>query len=236
MNTWTPLWSGTVESSLWDETDLVVKVFLTMLAVKDADHVVRFNAYQLARKARKTETEVLEALKVLMAPDTKRQEKQPYNGARIKAVEDGWLVLNGEKYREKVSEERRKERNRKAQANWRARQAGKPEPYPTARAVRSSGSGKAPLPGERAYVEALEEGGQSAADAMLDSMEGLAEATPDVHDLQYEGEQIAQQNQGDRKLSSDPIQQALSPEEPPSSTAPASPSDPPDDEGWESKV
>lgn len=125
MDTWAPLWSGIVESSIWSEPDYVCKIFVTMLAVKDSDHVVRCSAYQLARKAHKTETEVLEALKILSAPDSKRLEKQPFDGRRIKPVEDGWLVINGDKYREKVREEMRKARLRRAQAAWRARQSGK---------------------------------------------------------------------------------------------------------------
>lgn len=131
MNTWVPLWSGTVESSLWDEEDLVVKVFLTMLAVKDADHIVRFNAYQLGRKARKTEIEVLEALKILSSPDTKRIGPQDFDGRRIEAVEDGWLILNAGKYRDRVQVEMKKARDRRAQANARAKKAGQPLPYPS---------------------------------------------------------------------------------------------------------
>lgn len=154
MNTWAPLWNGIVDSSIWDEPDYVVKVFLTMMAIKDADHIVRCTAYQIARKARKTETEVLEALKVLSNPDTLRLEKQEHEGRRIKAVEDGWLILNGEKYREKVQIEMRKARNRRAQAAFRQRQK-----------EREMRSGK-PLPGEGTAARAMENGDQASADAI----------------------------------------------------------------------
>lgn len=77
---------------------MVVKVFITMLAKQDRDHVVRANAYNIARWALKTEEEVLSALKVLSRPDRKRKEPQPHDGRRIQRVEDGWLLLNGEKY------------------------------------------------------------------------------------------------------------------------------------------
>jgi len=151
MNTWAPLWSGIVDSSLWDEPDNVVKVFMTMLAVKDSDHIVRFNAYQLARKSRKTELEVMEALKVLAAPDKRRLEHQEFEGRRIKSVEEGWLVLNGEKYRSKVSLEMRRARNRKAQAARRER-------------LKNLGG-----PGAReiGYVKELEDNGPEAADQYL---------------------------------------------------------------------
>lgn len=121
MNTWAPIWSFIVDSSLWSEPDYVIKVFLTMIALKDSDHVYRGDAYKLAQRAKKTELEVLEALKVLASPDTKRIEKQQYDGRRIRAVDGGWLVLNGEKYRELVQVEMRRARNRRAQAAYRAR-------------------------------------------------------------------------------------------------------------------
>jgi len=126
MNTWAPLWSGIVDSSIWDEPDYVVKVFLTMMALKDSDHIYRGNAYRLAKRSRKTEAEVLDALKILSSPDKKRLEPQPYDGRRIKAVEDGWLILNGEKYRAAVALEMKRARNRRAQAALRARRNPKP--------------------------------------------------------------------------------------------------------------
>jgi len=99
MDTFAPIFSKIVDSSLWDEPDYVVKVFLTLLAKKDMDHVVRGNAYNISIWSRKTEKEVLDALKVLSSPDKKRLEPQPHGGRRIEKVADGWLVLNGANYR-----------------------------------------------------------------------------------------------------------------------------------------
>lgn len=113
MDTFAPIFSKIVDSSLWDEPDHVVKVFLTMLAKKDFDHVVRANAYNISKWSRKTEKEVLEALKVLSSPDKKRLEPQAHEGRRIQKVEGGWLVLNGGHYRkmaQEVSERVRKAR------------------------------------------------------------------------------------------------------------------------------
>ena len=101
-DSWIPLWSSIVESSLWEEPDVVVKVFLTMMAKKDSDHVVRADAYRIAKWANKTEKEVLEALKVLEAPDKRKISRQPDEGRRIRPVNDGWLIINGEKYREEI--------------------------------------------------------------------------------------------------------------------------------------
>lgn len=121
MNTWAPIWSGIVDSSLWEENGNVVKVFMTMLATKDSDHVCRLDAYRIHKKCYLPETEVLDILKILASPDKRRKSEQRFDGRRIKSVPDGWLILNGAKYRDMVQEEMRKARWRKAQAARRAR-------------------------------------------------------------------------------------------------------------------
>jgi hypothetical protein len=138
MNTWTPLFSKIVDSSVWAEPDNVVKVFLTMMALKDADQVVRYNAFAIAQRAHKTEGEVLDALKVLAAPDEKRIEPQPHEGRRIEKVEDGWLLLNGQYYEDLMRS-----------INRRAYKAGKQREY------RAKSK---PSPGETAYVRAEQRG------------------------------------------------------------------------------
>lgn len=100
MDFYTPIFSKIVDSSLWAEPDYVVKVFLTMLAKKDRDFVVRGNAYNISLWARKSEEEVIKALRILAAPDKRRLEPQPHEGRRIEKVEDGWLILNGKYYQD----------------------------------------------------------------------------------------------------------------------------------------
>lgn len=119
MNTWTPVWSKLPDSSVWAESKDVKILFITMLALKDRDHVVRYNAFELARKANLSESEVLAALEVLKSPDTRRLEPQDFGGRRIERVEDGWLLLNGEKYRRKMQDIYRKEYKRIKQAEYR---------------------------------------------------------------------------------------------------------------------
>lgn len=113
MNRFTPLFSQVVDSSIWEEPYFVRVLWMTMLAKKDSDHVVRGNAYNISRWARMTEKEVIEGLKILASPDTKRLEPQTFDGRRIEKVEDGWFVLNGDKYEKmmrKVSDQVRKAR------------------------------------------------------------------------------------------------------------------------------
>lgn len=126
-----------VDSSIWSEPDYVCKIFVTMLALKDADDVCRYNAYQLAQRSHKTEQEVLDALKILASPDSRRIEPQEHDGKRIKAVPDGWLILNGQKYREMVSIQMKRARWRRAKAEARKKaeeekKKGIPKYSPTA--------------------------------------------------------------------------------------------------------
>lgn len=125
MNSWAPLFSKIVDSSIWVEPDHVCKVFITMLALKDADQVVRYTAFALAQRAHKTEAEVLDALRVLSEPDTKRLEPQPHEGRRIQKVADGWLLLNGQFYSDMMRNLNRREYKARKQREYR-RKAGQP--------------------------------------------------------------------------------------------------------------
>lgn len=156
MRHWTPLWSMIVDSSLWSEPDYVCKVFVTMLALKDSDDVCRYNAYQLAQRSHKKEDEVLDALKILASPDKRRIETQEHEGRRIKAVVDGWLILNGAKYREMVQVEMRR-------ARWRR---GKEEQR---RKAKEAFKGSHKAAGYAAYEKMIENGAsQEALDAHVE--------------------------------------------------------------------
>ncbi|MBU6231552.1 hypothetical protein KGP36_02695 [Patescibacteria group bacterium] len=122
MNTWTPLFSKIVDSSIWAEPDYVVKIFITMLALKDSDQVVRYNAFALAQRAHKTEKEVLDALNILSSPDDKRLEPQPFEGRRIERVEDGWKLLNGQFYEDMMRGLNRRAYKAAKQREYRERQ------------------------------------------------------------------------------------------------------------------
>jgi len=144
MNRYSPLWSQITDSSLWCEPDFVVKIFLTMIAKKDLDDVVRGSAFNIAQWAKKTEAETIEALKILSSPDTKRIEPQPYEGRRIEKVEEGWLVLNGALYRKMMGLATRREYKRVKQAEYRAKSQ--------------------PINGEVRAVKAMEDGDEAEAD------------------------------------------------------------------------
>lgn len=154
MNTWTPVFSKIVDSSLWAEPDHVCKVFITMLALKDADQVVRHNAYAIARKCWPAdlngEAQVLAAFKILSSPDTRRLEPQPYGGRRIEKTPDGWLILNGQAYEDMMRS-----------INRRAYKAAKQSEYRSRKKV----AARAVIPGESAYQKLVSDG---ATDGELD--------------------------------------------------------------------
>ena len=115
-----------MDSSLWEESGDVVKVFMTMIATKTSDHICELDAFRIARKCNfrlpdgsVDEIKVLDICKILASPDERRKVNQEYEGRRIRAVDGGWLILNGEKYRKMVSEEMRKARNRRSQTTYR---------------------------------------------------------------------------------------------------------------------
>ncbi len=154
MNTWTPLFSKIVDSSVWMEDDYVVKLFVALMALKDADQIVRYNAYALGKKCWPgddgAEKKALKALKILSSPDTRRIEPQPYDGRRIERVEDGWLILNGQAYEDMMRK-----------INRRAYKAGKQAEYRARKRV-----GAAYAEGQTRFVAAVKEGDQEKADAI----------------------------------------------------------------------
>jgi hypothetical protein len=144
MNTWTPLWSQIVESTLWEEPTDVRVLFLTMLAIKDPDHVVRMPFRRLVKKANMPPDVVRSSLNVLLAPDERSMDDQQYQGRRLEVVEGGWFILNGEHYRQEMSKLMRRLRKNELQRNDRAKK----------KALKRS----TPLVGEERFVKADENG------------------------------------------------------------------------------
>jgi len=141
MDRFTPIFSKIVDSSIWDEPLHVRVLFISMLALKDWDQVVRYDEYALHRRANLTLDEVRDALKILSSPDKKRpgQENQ---GRRIEKRVDGWFLLKGEYYQKMMSQLSRKA----YKARW-------------IKEKRDNKRGKA-LPGEAAYLRSGDENAQ----------------------------------------------------------------------------
>jgi hypothetical protein len=127
-NSFAPIFTSMLDSSIWQEPYTVRLVWIAMLPLKEADHVVRYNAFQIARRANMTEQEVIDALKVLESPDTRRIEPQPYEGRRIQRVPDGWLILNGQKFEDLMRTLSTRAYNARKQREYRGAKKGKSGP------------------------------------------------------------------------------------------------------------
>lgn len=97
-----------MDSTLWEEPPHVRVMFLTLLMIRDPDHVVRQPFRRVCKKANLSanldESVKLaeEALRILAEPDARSIDNQEFGGRRIKVVADGWLILNGQKYEDEM--------------------------------------------------------------------------------------------------------------------------------------
>ncbi len=108
MTGYTKLFGSIITSTIWCEDNVTRIVWVTMLALKNQDHVVEGSVPGLATMARVTVEECRASLLKLASPDPDSRTKE-HDGRRIEAVEGGWLILNGEKYREKMNADERRE-------------------------------------------------------------------------------------------------------------------------------
>lgn len=137
MSTWTPLFKSIVNSSIWGEELHVKVVWITLLALKDRDGFVETSIPGLARAAVVTPEQCKDAISKLESPDPD-SVSQENEGRRIKRVARGFVVLNHGPYQELMREVTTRIGNAKRQAKFRAKSK--------------------PLPGEVAYVKALNDG------------------------------------------------------------------------------
>jgi len=120
MTGFTKLFGTIIASSVWDLPHSMRVVWITILALKDRDHIVRATPKALAMFSRVTEEECKAAVAEFESPDPQSRTSE-HEGRRIKPIEGGWLVLNGEYYRKLLSAAERKEYNRLKQAEHRKR-------------------------------------------------------------------------------------------------------------------
>lgn len=112
--------SQIVMSTVWMEPDHILRVWIAMLALKDADGFVAGTAPGLANIARVSLELTREALARLTAPDPDSRT-QDNEGRRIEPIEGGWVVLNHAKYRDKADTEGRRRQVREAVARHRSK-------------------------------------------------------------------------------------------------------------------
>lgn len=98
---YTPLYGSIVTSSIWNEDDKTRIVWITMLALADATGKVEGSVSGLAPVARVSLESCKKAIDRLKQPDQHSRTKE-YEGRRIKEIDEGWQILNYEKFREKA--------------------------------------------------------------------------------------------------------------------------------------
>lgn len=105
---YTKLFSSILMSTIWREDDTTRILFITMLAMKDSHHRVWGSVPGLADMARIPIAACRAGLAKLMAPDPDSSSVE-FEGRRIKAFDGGWIVLNGEKYRQRMNADERRQ-------------------------------------------------------------------------------------------------------------------------------
>jgi len=124
MSGYTKLVPEIVQSSIWNESSDVRVVWITLLAIKDADGYVRGDARTVARMANVSVDSAEEALKKFQDPDP--FSHTPDNeGRRVAPADGGWMVLNHEQYREVGMSDANKEYWRKKKKEQRERDKSK---------------------------------------------------------------------------------------------------------------
>lgn len=117
----TKLFSNIVTSTIWAEDDKTRIVFVTMLAIADAQGEVSGSIPGLANLARVDLDACERALAKLEGPDPYSRTKTD-EGRRIRPVDGGWQIINYAKYRGMLSAEDRREYKRIKQREYRQRE------------------------------------------------------------------------------------------------------------------
>lgn len=124
---YTKLFSEIITSSIWQEPNDSKVMWITILALKGRDQICRATIPALAKYSDTTLERCEEIMEKFQSPD-KYSNSQEYEGRRIRRVDGGWLVLNGEKYRDKMNPEEVREYNRVKKQEERARKKVKFDP------------------------------------------------------------------------------------------------------------
>ncbi len=118
------LFSKIVDSSIWLEPTPTRIVWLMFIAVMNEDGFVQFaSVANVAHRARITDEEAEQAIKILESPDPNSADEDN-DGRRIEKVPGGWMILNATKYRDLVTREMQRAANRERVARHRAKVKG----------------------------------------------------------------------------------------------------------------
>lgn len=137
MSGYTKLFSDIVTSTIWQAPNDCRVLWITMLALKDRHNVCRATVPFLAQASNISIEDAEKYLQQFQEPD-KYSRSQEHEGRRISPADGGWLILNGEKYQDKLSAEDRREQVRQAVARHRAKRKAWRKPKPEVFDVRAT--------------------------------------------------------------------------------------------------
>lgn len=120
MNTigYSKLAASILTSTIWVESDQTLRVWVTILALKDKNGFVSGTMPGIANIARVSLQDCQNAFSKFLAPDPYSRTKDN-EGRRLTETEDGWMVLNHHKYRNDRDLDARREQTRRAVAKHR---------------------------------------------------------------------------------------------------------------------
>lgn len=114
------LFASLIHSTVWLEPDHVRLVWVAMMAMSSRDGEVLASIPGLARAAVVPLDKCEEALARLAEPDPYSRNPD-HEGRRIVAIRGGWLLLNHQVYRDKLSQDDRREQDRIRSQRYRDR-------------------------------------------------------------------------------------------------------------------
>lgn len=117
---YTKLFSSIVTSSLWQEDSDTKVVWITMLALKEKDGIVRTTIPGLARISGVSIEKTKECIEKFQQPDP-YSRSQECEGRKIRTVDGGYFLINADKYRKLLNEEERREYKKLKQREYRQR-------------------------------------------------------------------------------------------------------------------
>lgn len=122
---YTKLFSSILGSTVWRESYPTRITWITMLALADRDGIVEASLPGLAHLAGVTLEEAEKAVKTFLSEDIYSRSPE-YGGRRIEPTDGGWRLLNHAKYRERMSPEDIRERDRIRKQRQREKQKACP--------------------------------------------------------------------------------------------------------------
>jgi hypothetical protein len=115
---YTKLYTSILESTIWQEDKDTRLVWITLLALADADGIVQGSIPGIAGTARVSLESCKAAIAKFMAPDPYSRSTEA-NGRRLRKIDGGWLLVTHGKHRNNFTTKSSKEKPKERTRRWR---------------------------------------------------------------------------------------------------------------------